>query len=189
MHWGSLVRCLALALLCAIAGEARSLGGRPPDELIVDNPSKLALIVAIEKRWLAGEVPAGLSLRRLHDRVAARFADSGITPHSILEHGCEPVDGREAWFKPPCDAFVEVAVDLRASGVFSVAVRFRRNLQYTVGGKPYYVNAVSWVTEQDGQHEGYAPPVFEAVDKLVDGFLKGFKSANAVKLSKPAATR
>lgn len=170
--------CLLVIGLLGTGSNALATGTAPTDELVVSHPRQLALIAKIDSGVTAEEYPPGVSLRRVYDRAAKRLQGSGITPYSIREYGCEPMADRQAWFKEPCDVFLEVGIRLRREGIFVVTLRFHRNLQFTSGDKPYYVNAVTWLTDGEGRHEGYAPPVLDAVDRLMNVFLAVYLQAN-----------
>lgn len=179
MQSGFRVLYIALVLLSVVAGDAAALGTAPKrDELIVSHPRELALITALSGPPEAETRPPGLTLQGLYDHAAARLSAAGIKPYSIRGDGCEPVDGRTAWFKEPCDVYLEVEVALRPKGVFIVTLRFHRNLEFTSGDKPYYINAITWFTDGAGEHGGHALPVLGVVDTLIDSFLKLYTLAN-----------
>lgn len=180
MQRGLRVLCMALVLLSATAGKALALGTLPKDALIVSHPRQLALIAVLSGRPDAEERPAELTLQKLYDHTAARLTDSGILPYSIRGDGCEPVKDREEWFKEPCDVFLEVAVMLLPKGVFTVTLRFHRNLEFSSGDRSYYVNATTWSSDGDGEHQGNMLPILVKVDSLVTSFLSQYQRANGL---------
>lgn len=171
-----IAECLLVVCLLVIARGAMAMGGKPPDELIVSHPRQLALITNIETH--NEDVPAGVTLQSLYAHAAEKLKADGIEAYSIREDGCEVVEGKEAWFKEPCDAFVEISVELASNGAFTVYLRFHRNLQFTSGGKPYYINAVTWSHQKEAAHVGVARPVFQEVDNVLGAFLSVYKSSN-----------
>lgn len=180
MQRGLRVLCMALVLLFATAGKALALGTLPKDALIVSHPGQLALIAVLSGRLDAEQRPAGLTLQKLYDHTAARLTYSGILPYSIRGDGCEPIKDRKEWFKEPCDVFLEVAVTLLQKGVFSVTLRFHRNLEFNSGDRTYYVNATTWSSDGDGEHQGNMRSILVVMDRLVDSFLSEYTRANGL---------
>lgn len=168
--------CLLVVFVLVVAACAMAMGSKPADELLLSHPRQLALITKIETH--NEDVPAGITLQSLYAHAAAKLKADGIRAYSIREDGCEVVEGRKAWFKEPCDAFVEISVELAENGAFTVHLRFHRNLQFTSGGKPYYINAVTWSQQKEAAHMGYAPPVFQAMDSVLEAFLSIYKFSN-----------
>ena len=151
-----------------------------PKELpiVIDSTPNNDLIDPIDytKRFREADKKTGLSEELIRAKVELQLLRNGIKSVDFLSGDNE---------FGHC-FYVNVYVH---GPVHTVSINFRRLSEYTVEGRTYAFEAISWQKSGSGSHGGNSPRILKMLSNYVDIFINAYQKANPSLTVPPAVTK